>query len=99
MYTAKEHAADKEKILEALDAILKLREQYKDVIAIPEVVTLHDITEYRLAGHTGIKQFKTVFTRDAAQFALDYFNGVDYITPEIFENTVVCALQDFKQQK
>jgi hypothetical protein len=99
MYTAKEHDADKERILEALDALLELRKKYGDVVAIPEVVILHDITEYRLNDYTGIKQFKKTFDRQTAQFVLNYFNSVDYITPEIFENTVVCALQDYKTQK
>lgn len=99
MYTAKDHEADKERILEALDALNLIREQYGDVVAIPEVVVLHDITEYRLNSPRGVKQFKTIFPRQAAKFVLDYFNGVDYITPEIFENTVVCALHDYQQQK
>lgn len=93
MYTPEQHHEDKERILRALDEIIELREKYKDVIAIPEVVTLHDITEYRLAVNDAvIKPFKAVFDRDAAETVLDYFNGTDYITPESFENTIVTAL-------
>lgn len=93
MYTTEQHHEDKERILKALDALIELREEYKDVIAIPEVVTLHDITEYRLAvGDSVIKVFKEVFDRDAAETVLNYFNGTDYITPESFENTIVRAL-------
>jgi hypothetical protein len=91
--TAEQHNEDKERILEALDAIIKIRDAYRDVIAIPEVVTLHDITEYKLeTGHAVIRTFKDVFDRRAAETVLDHFNGTDYITPESFENTIVHAL-------
>lgn len=96
MYTEKEHEADKERILAALDKLAALREEYKDVIAIPEVVTLHDITDYRLDSFAGAVQFKVRFDRKTAEHVLNYFNGEDYISPEQFENTVVCALQDYK---
>ncbi|NDD52260.1 hypothetical protein EBZ39_00010 [bacterium] len=100
MYTPKQHHEDKERILQALDALVELREEYKDVIAIPEVVTLHDITEYRVAlNNTRIKPFKEVFDRIDAESVLNYFNGTDYITPESFENTVVYALQKRGQLK
>jgi hypothetical protein len=98
MYTPEQHNEDKERILQALDALIELRETYKDVVAIPEVVTLHDITEYRLAfGDAVIRKFKDVFDKRAATTVLDYFNGTDYITPESFENTIVCALHERKQ--
>jgi hypothetical protein len=99
MYTAENHVADKARILEALDAILSVREAYKDVVAIPEVVTLHDITEYRLDTYKGAKQFKELFDKDTAASVLHYFNGNDYITPESFENTVVCALNARQTKK
>jgi hypothetical protein len=35
MYTAENHAADKARILKALDVILSVREECKDVMAIP----------------------------------------------------------------
>jgi hypothetical protein len=96
-YTLEEHDADKERILAALDALTALRDEYKDVIAIPEVVTLHDITEYRLDSFAGAVVFKSLHDKKTAEYVLNYFNGEDYITPELFENTVVCALQDYKQ--
>lgn len=99
MYTAENHAADKARILKALDVILSVREEYKDVVAIPEVVTLHDITEYRLETCNGPKQFKELFDKKAAESVLHYFNGNDYITPESFENTIVCALQNRRQNE
>lgn len=99
MYTAKAHAADEKRILEALDAVAALRKKYKDVIVIPEVVTLHDITEHRLSTRHGVTQFKHIFSRQAARFVLNYFRDGDYISPDVFENTVVCALQDYKPQK
>jgi hypothetical protein len=99
MYTPEEHAADKERILEALDAILKLREEYKDVIAIPEVITLHDITEYHIDAYNGAAPFKKILNRAAATYVLDYFSGVDFVTPEHFEHTIICALQDYKTRK
>jgi hypothetical protein len=99
MYTPEEHAADKERILQALDAIMKLREEYKDVISIPEVVSLHDITEYRLDAYNGAVPFKKNMSKDAATYVLNYFSGVDYVTPEHFEHTVMCALQDYNTRK
>lgn len=96
MYKAKERAADKKRILKALDEVAQLRDDYKDVIAIPEVVTLHDITEYRLDAHNGAAPFEKLFDRAAATYVLGYFRGVDFVTPEHFEHTVICALQDYK---
>ena len=93
-YTDEEHAADKERILTALDKIKTLSEEYKDIIAIPEVVTLHDITEYRLDTPTGPKQFKVAYNRATAVAVLECFANNDYIEPEQFEYTIVCALQD-----
>lgn len=100
VYNAEGHnAADREKILAALDALNALRIQYSDVIAIPEVVTLHDITEYRLDTPRGPHQFNRVYDRKTAVAVLNYFAGTDYITPEIFENTIVCALQEYLKAK
>jgi restriction endonuclease Mrr len=98
MYTEAQHAAAKERTLDALDAIYQIREQYKDVIAIPEVITLHDITEYRVEHEGAIRQFKTVFDKKAAEFVLDYFHGTDYLSPEIFENTILDAITAYSQK-
>ena len=85
---------DRERILIALDMLAELRAKYKDVIAIPEVVTLHDITEYRLDTSRGPREFKQVYDRKTAVAVLEYFAGNDYISPEQFESTIVCALQE-----
>lgn len=98
LYKPEEETEDKERILQALDALQKLQQEYNDVIAIPEIVTLHDITDYRLDHYRGIKQFKEMFDRDAALAVLKYFAGQDFISPEHFEHTIVCALEDRKQQ-
>lgn len=98
VYKPDEENEDKERILKALDALQKLQQEYADVIAIPEIVTLHDITDYRLDHYRGITQFKEAFSRDDAQTVLKYFAGQDFISPEHFEYTIVCALEDRKQQ-
>ena len=92
MYTEADHSADMPRILAALQAVAELRNEFKDVIALPEIVTLHDITEYQFTAET---PFKALFTRHAAQYVLDHFRGVDFITPEEFEHTVTCAMQDY----
>ena len=89
---------DREKILTALDELNALRLKYRDVVAIPEVVTLHDITEYRLDTPRGPKMFKYLYDRNTAVDALEHFAGTDYITPEEFENTLVCAINHNSQK-
>ena len=98
-YSTADHEANREKILAALDAIQQLYDHYKDVIAIPEIITLHDITEYRLEIDGEVKQFKTVFDKNAAKFVLEYLHNDDCITPEQFENTVVQALKHYCSPK
>lgn len=93
MYKAEEEQADKERILCALDALHALQEEYDDVIAIPEIVTLHDITEYRLDDYRGITQFKEIFDRGAAEYVLRCLAGQDFISPETFEYAIVSALE------
>lgn len=88
------YSDDRERILAALDELDALRTKYKDVLAIPEVVTLHDITDYRLDTPRGPRAFKDVYDRKTAVTVLEYFAGNDYILPEQFENTIVCALQE-----
>ena len=95
-YTPAEHAADKEKILAALDAVIALREAYKDVIAIPEIVVLHDITEYRLDTPRGPIPFKKLYSRDVAVSILHQFSANNYVTPEELEMTIVVGLQEHK---
>jgi hypothetical protein len=97
-YKTEEETEDKERILQALDALQKLQQEYADVIAIPEIVTLHDITDYRLDHYRGVRQFKEMFDRAAALAVLRYFAGQDFISPEHFEHTIVCALEEHKQQ-
>lgn len=93
------HAQDRERILSALDELNELRIKYRDVLAVPEVVTLHDITDYRLDTPRGPKQFKNIYDRKTAVAVLEYFAGTDYIPPEQFESTIVCALQDYPNTK
>jgi hypothetical protein len=98
-YSEVEHDADKERILTALDAINALRETYKDVLVIPEVVTLHDVTEYRVDTISGPKQFKTIYSRNMAVAVLQAFASTDYIAPEQFEFTVNCALAEVVKER
>lgn len=98
-YNEEEAAADKERILRALDALHALQAEYADVVAIPEIVTLHDITEYRLDDYRGIKQFKELFDRSAAKYVLDCFAGQDFISPEYFEYTIINALEARKLEQ
>jgi len=98
-YSEVEHDADKERILTALDAINTLREAYKDVLVIPEVVTLHDVTEYRVDTISGPKQFKTIYSRNVAVDVLQAFAGTDYIAPDQFEFTVNCALAEIVKER
>jgi hypothetical protein len=90
---------DRERILTALDSLDRLRREYSDVLAIPEVVTLHDITEYHLDTPRGPRQFKFVYDRKTAVALLEYFAGTDYISPEQFESTIMCALQHHLSKK
>lgn len=98
-YDKKTESADKERILRALDVLNELRKKYQDVVAIPEVVTLHDITEYRLDTSRGPREFKQIYDRKTAVAVLEYFAGNDYISPEHFENTIVYALQELPKTK
>jgi hypothetical protein len=98
-YNEEDELADKERILRALDALHALQAEYADVIAIPEIVTLHDITEYRLDDYRGIKQFKEIFDKAAAKYVLDCFAGQDFISPEYFEYTVISALEERKLEQ
>jgi hypothetical protein len=98
-YDKEDTTKDRERILTALDELNALRQKYADVIAIPEVVTLHDITEYHLDTPRGPRQFKTVYDRETAVALLQYFAGTDYISPELFEHTITCALQDHLKTK
>lgn len=98
-YSDQETADDKERILTALDELNRVREQYADVIAIPEVVTLHDIMEYRLDTSLGPVQFKRLYNRKIGVEVLSYFAGTDYISPELFESTIVCAIEHRKKER
>jgi hypothetical protein len=97
-YTAEEHAAAEQKILTALDELIKIAERYQDVIAIPEIITLHDITEYRINSVQGPVQFKTQHGKTAAEHVLQSFGAANYITPEKFEDTIVRALENYDQE-
>lgn len=98
-YTAEEHAAAAKKILTALDELIKIAERYQDVIAIPEIITLHDITEYRINSVHGPVQFKTQYGKTTAEHVLKNFGAANYITPETFEDTIVRALENCHRDK
>ena len=98
-YTDEARSKDKERILAALDAVQKLQHEYADVIAIPEIVTLHDVTEYRLDDYRGVKRFDALFDRACAVAVLKYFAGQDLISPEHFEHTIICALREVNTAK
>lgn len=97
-YTAEDHAAAAQKILTALDELIKIAERYQDVIAIPEIITLHDITEYRVNTVHGPVQFKTQYGKPTAEHVLRTFGATNYITPETFEDTIVRALAEHNQE-
>lgn len=97
-YSANDHAAAAAKILTALDELIKIAERYQDVIAIPEIITLHDITEYRINSDRGPVQFKTLYGKNTAEHVLKTFHDTNYITPEKFEDTIVRALMHHKQE-
>ena len=98
MYSADAHATAAAKIVTALDELIKIAERYQDVIAIPEIITLHDITEYRITSARGIVQFKTLYGKETAEQVLKTFRDTDYITPEKFEDTIVRALAKHDQE-
>jgi hypothetical protein len=91
-YTDDEFFKDRERVLKALDEIEAVQRKYSDVIAITDVVSLHDITEYRLSTDRGIRQFKDAYDRTMAEYVLNYFTRKS-LTPEEFEDTIVIALK------
>lgn len=91
-YSDDEYAKDKERILSALDAVFELQERYKDVIAIPDVIALHDVMDYRLQTAHGIRKFSDAFSKKDAEFVLQQFVRREFVTPEKFEDTIVSAL-------
>lgn len=97
-YTAEEEAKDDRRIFEAYDALVTLQEQYKDIIAIPEVISIRDVVEYRLNTEHGIKQFKEVYSRDIAERVLRVILEKNFVTPAIIENAIVTALLTNKEQ-
>lgn len=96
-YPEEEYLRDKERILQALDELHALQTKYRDIIAIPEVISLHDIADYRLQTKHGIQQFQAVFSKQDAEFVLQQFAGTDIITPERFEDIIVYALATIQQ--
>lgn len=92
-YSEEKYAQNKERILTALDALFEIQKTYKDVIAITDVVSLHDIMEYRLQTEHGIQKFCDVFDAQDAEFVLRKFSHRSFVTPETFEDTIVSALQ------
>ena len=96
-YEEEEYLHDKERILQALDELHALQTKYQDVIAIPEVISLHDIANYLLQTEHGIKKFYDAFSKQDAKFVLQHFAETAFITPEKFEDIVVLALATIQQ--
>jgi len=91
-YTPEEESEDTVALLEAYDELVKLQEKYKDIIAIPDVVSIHDITQYRLATKHGVKQFKEIYTRADAMRALHAILQKNFVTPAVIEDAIVNTL-------
>jgi hypothetical protein len=93
-YTPENFESDKGRILEALDEITAIHRKYADVIAIPEIVTLHDVTDYRVETERGIVKIQEICDRNAAINILQAVCRANYITQEKFEDVIVSALQN-----
>lgn len=96
-YDEKDYLHDKERVLQALDEIHAIQNKYKDVIAIPEVVSLHDVADYRLQTDSGIRQVHTLCDKKDIEFVLQQFANTPFITPEKFEDIVVLSLATLQQ--
>lgn len=93
-YTDEELAEDEQRVLMAYDQLVELQEQYKDVIAIPEVVSIRDIADYRIATDCGIKQFKEIYGRDVAEKVLHIIRLKNFVTPAVVETAIVEMLHN-----
>jgi hypothetical protein len=91
-YTEQELTRVKEREFSALDELSALVAKYSDVIAIPEVVALSDILDYRIETENGVKQFKDVYDSRAAVHVINRFAHRDLLTQEKFEDTILTAL-------
>jgi hypothetical protein len=97
-YTAEEEAEDDRRTFEAYDALVALQKEYEDIIAIPEVISIRDVVEYRLNTEHGIKQFKEVYSRNMAERVLRVISEKNFVTPAIIENAIVTVLLTNKEQ-
>lgn len=95
-YSETEYETTRERELEALDALVSVVQKYHDVIAIPEVVAISDVLDYRLMTEHGVKQFKDRHDKQTAEYVLSRFAHRDVLTQEIFEDTIVSALSETK---
>jgi hypothetical protein len=95
-YSDADYTAAKERELEAIDAIVSVLERYNDVIAIPEIVAISDILDYRLTTDRGVEQFKARHGKQTAEYVLGRFAHRNILTQELFEDTIVSALSETK---
>lgn len=95
-YSKEDYEATQARELEALDALVDIAQKYQDVIAIPEVVAMSDILDYRLTTERGVEQFKTRHDKQTAEYVLGRFAHRDILTQELFEDTIVSALSETK---
>lgn len=95
-YTDEDFDTDKERILDALDAIAAVQRKYADVIVVPEVITLHDVTNYRVEDEHGIVAVEEICDRRAAIALLHAAGDVNYVTQEKFEDAIVSQLHDIR---
>lgn len=94
MYTEEEQLADKERALQAFDELLALQNKYSDVIAVIDVVAVHDIAEYRISTNHGIKQIKEICDKKTIGQLLDAFANANILLPEIFEDVITRTLRE-----
>lgn len=99
MYTPEDRAKDQARILDALDAVAEVQRQYADVIAIPEVISLHDVLDYRLDTLNGITHFYKLHDRKTAVHVLHVFATINYLKPEWFENVIVSTLAHLQEDQ
>lgn len=95
-YSPEDFDNDKERILDALDEVAAVQRRYIDVIAIPEVITLHDITGYRIENEHGIATIEEICDRQTAVELLHAAGSVNYVMQEKFEDAIVSKLHDIR---
>lgn len=91
-YADDDYLKNKERILTALDEINRVQAQYRDVVAILDVITLHDIADYRVETDIGIKTVGAMYAQQDIKHILQVFADTTCLTREKFESIVVSHL-------